>query len=203
MKAGTTVLRLTPSLRADFLRFFDHDSGTAFRDNPGWAKCYCHFYHVPKAIAWDGFDAAANRTAMSARIDAAEMEGFLAYSGGEVVGWLNAQPMHKLPHCMARMGNPPPPLDVPPWQAAAIVCFVIAPQSRRRGIARTLLGAALSSFTTRGIRVVDAFPFRVGDSTAPADHYHGPPALFREAGFAVLSDHENVTVMRKRLVPPN
>ncbi len=198
-----TVLRMAPSRRDDFLRFFDHEGGPAFRDNPGWAKCYCHYYHVPKAIAWDSFDAAANRTAMSARIDVAEMEGFLAYAGGEVVGWLNAQPLHKLPHCMARMGIPAPPLDVPPCFAAAVVCFVIAPQRRRQGIARALLEGALTSFASRGIRVVDAFPFKAGESTSPSDHYHGPPSLFSETGFTVLSDHEAVTVMRKRLASPN
>jgi hypothetical protein len=90
------VERLTPARRDDFLQFFDHERGPAFADNPEWAKCYCHFYHLPKAIAWETLDATANRTAMKARIDASEMEGFLAYAGGEVVGWLNAQPYHKL-----------------------------------------------------------------------------------------------------------
>lgn len=198
-----TVLRLTPARRDDFLRFFDHERGAAFADNPEWAKCYCHYYHVPKAVPWSGFDAIANRKAMAARIDAAEMEGFLAYAEGVVVGWLNAQPMHRLPHCCARMGIAPPPLDVPPHDAAAIVCFVVAPQWRRRGVARALLDAALLSFAARGVRIVDAFPFKVGDGEGrcdtPTDHYHGPPALFRDAGFTVLSDHEHVTVMRRHL----
>jgi ribosomal protein S18 acetylase RimI-like enzyme len=105
--------------------------------------------------------------------------------------------------CMPRIGVPPPPLDVPPYFAAAIVCFVIAPRWRRRGVARTLLDAALSSFAARGIRVVDAFPFNAGDSTTPSDHYHGPQSLFRAAGFTVLSDYKNVTVMRKRLALPH
>lgn len=194
-----SVERLTPARRDDFLRFFDHERGAAFADNPGWAKCYCHFYQVPKAIRWDTLDAAANRTAMVARIDASEMDGFLAYAGGVVVGWLNAQPQHKLPHCAARMGIPAPRLDVAPSEAAAVVCFVIAPSWRRRGVARTLLSAALSSFAGRGIRVVDAFPFKAAASTAPADHYHGPKALFAEAGFEVLAEHKDLTVMRKRL----
>ncbi len=197
-----TVERLVPARRDDFLRFFDHERGAAFADNPAWAKCYCHYYHVPKEIAWDSFDAPANRTAMAARIDAAEMEGFLGYAEGRVVGWLNAQPLSKLPHCFARIGIPAPPQDVPPHCAAAIVCFVVAPQWRRHGVARELLAAALASFAARGLRVVDAFPFKSGASTAPTDHYHGPPALFLAAGFTVLSDHTDVTVMRKRLVPP-
>ena len=195
------VERLNAARRDDFLGFFDHERGPAFADNPGWAKCYCHFYHVPKAIRWPSLDAMANRTAMTARIESSEMDGFLAYADGEVVGWLNAQPYAKLPHCAARMGIPPPPLPVPAHEAAAIVCFVIAPSWRRRGVARSLLAGALASFAARGVRVVDAFPFKAGASTVPARHYHGPPSLFREAGFAVLAGHATLTVMRKHLDP--
>ena len=203
MSKGLTIERLTPARHDDFLRFFDHERGPAFADNPGWAKCYCHFYHVPKVINWEGLDGNANRAAMSARIEAAEMDGFLAYAAGEVVGWMNAQPMIKMPHCIPRMGIPAPPLDVPPQSAAAIVCFVIAPAWRRRGVARALVDGALASFEARGIRVVDAFPFNAGNSTTATDHYHGPQALFREAGFDVLAKHKNLTVMRKHLRSPD
>ena len=202
MAAALTIERLTPARRDDFLRFFDHERGPAFADNPEWAKCYCHFYHVPKAIPWTGLDGNANRTAMTARIEAAEMDGFLAYANGEVVGWLNAQPLSKLPHCMARMGIAAPPVDVPAQSVAAIVCFVVAPSWRRRGVARALLRGALASFAARGIRIVDAFPFNAGASTNATDHYHGPPSLFRDAGFEVLAVHKDMTVMRKRLGLP-
>jgi ribosomal protein S18 acetylase RimI-like enzyme len=203
MRAEFIIERLTPARRDDFLIFFDHEHGRAFSDNPSWAKCYCHFYHVSKAIAWKRLDGNANRTAMAARIEAAEMDGFLAYAAGEVVGWLNAQPLSKLPHCMARIGISAPRLDVPPQSAAAIVCFVIAPAWRRRGVARALLAGALGSFEARGIRVVDAFPFKAGRSTAAADHYHGPLSLFRASGFDVLSEHKDLTVMRKRFALPH
>ena len=198
MTAKIGVERVTPARRDDFLRFFDHERGPAFADNPEWAKCYCHFYHVPKAIAWKRLDGVANRTAMTARIEAAEMDGFLAYSADEVVGWLNAQPLTRLPHCFARMGIAPPRQEAAPECTAAIVCFVIAPSWRHRGVARALLAGALASFEARGIRVVDAFPFKSGDSTAASDHYHGPLSLFRDAGFEVLAEHKNLTVMRKR-----
>jgi len=193
------VERLTPAMRDDYLRFFDHERGAAFSDNPEWARCYCHFYEVPKALPWQSFTADQNRTAITARIDAGEMEGFLAFAGDEVVGWLNAQPRHKLVHCWQRLGVEPTPLDVPPAEAAVIVCFVVAPQWRRRGVARALLDGALASFARRGIRVVDAFPFRAEPSVLPADHYHGPASLFRAAGFEAIGESANVTVMRMLL----
>jgi GNAT superfamily N-acetyltransferase len=193
------VKPLSPPLRDDFLRLFDHERGAAFADNPEWAKCYCHYYQVPKAIAWSTLAATQNRTAMCSRIEVGEMEGFLAYDDGEAVGWLNAQPRSKLPHCFARMDIEPTPLPCAPYEAAVIVCFVVAPARRRQGIAQELLTAALASFTARGFRLIDAFPFKAGDSVAAADHYHGPLSLFLAAGFAELRQDESLTVVRKHL----
>ena len=194
-----TIRPLSPALVDDFLGFFDHECGPAFADNPQWAKCYCHFYEVPLAIEWGSLAASDNRVSMRARIETGEMEGFLAYEGADVVGWMNAQPRHKLPHCFARLGAAPTPLPCPPHEAAVIVCFVISPQRRRSGIARTLLSGGLASLAARGIRLVDAFPFKAGKSAAPADHYHGPQSLFLAEGFTVLREDENLSVLRKGL----
>ncbi len=189
----------TPALGADFLRFFDHERGAAFADNPEWAKCYCHFYHVPRVIDWPSLSASQNRTAMQARIEVGAMEGFLAFDGAEVIGWINAQSRDALPHCFDRMKIEPTPLPCAVFEAAVIVCFVVAPKRRRQGISRALLAGALESFAARGFRVVDAFPFKSADSDLAADHYHGALSLFLEQGFAVLREDETMTAVRKLL----
>ena len=198
--ASVHVEALTPARRDDYLRFFDHERGAAFTDNPKWAKCYCHYYHVPKSMDWGLFDASANRIAMASRIDVSEMEGFLAYAADEVVGWLNAQPLHKLPHCWTRMGVEPPTMALPSSDVAAIVCFVIAPSWRRRGVARALLEHAIDAFARRGIRRVYAFPFRrgVGDER-PTAHYHGPETLFRECGFVEAFVTDSIALLTREL----
>lgn len=193
------VKALGPALIEDFLRFFDHERGPAFADNPEWAKCYCHFYEVPVAIDWSSLSAAQNRVAMRSRIEVGEMEGFLAFAGDEPVGWLNAQPRHKLPHCFDRMRVAPTPLPCAACEAAAIVCFIIAPAWRRRGVARALLAEALASLASRGLKLVDAFPFKAGDSQRGADHYHGARSMFAAAGFAPIDETDAMTVMRKFL----
>lgn len=194
------VERLTPERAGDYLRFFDHERGPAFADNPEWAKCYCHYYEVPTALTWSDFDGTANRLAMTARIATGEMEGYLAYAGDDVVGWMNAQPYHKLRHACARMRIAPPDLPVPPHNAAAIVCFVIAPAHRRQGVARALLAAALDDFAARGLAIVDAFPWHAGPGdTKATDHYHGTQSMFANAGFERIATHDNVTVMRRAL----
>ncbi|HTI49203.1 MAG TPA: GNAT family N-acetyltransferase [Casimicrobiaceae bacterium] len=200
--APLAIERLTPSRRDDYLRFFDHERGPAFRDNPDWARCYCHYHQVSPALDWEALDADANRVAMAARIDCAEMEGYLAYRAGEVVGWLNAQPRNRLRHCDARIGVDGVALPVSEHEAAAIVCFVVPAHERRGGIARALLAGALADLARRGIRIVDAYPRNADTSDAPGrDHYRGPRALFAAHGFADIGGNERVRVLRKRLTP--
>ena len=193
------VASLLPSRRDDFLAFFHHEHGRAFADNPAWAACYCHCFHAAPALDFDTLAATANRTAIAARIEVGEMEGFLASDAdGRVVGWLNAQPRHKLPHCFARLGIEAPPIDVPAHDAAVVLCFVVDPALRRRGIGGALLAHALEAFRARGVRLVDAFP-SLDDAASPSAHFRGPRALFDAFGFEAIARHDRFAVMRKRL----
>lgn len=194
------IERLAPRFGDAYLAFFDHERGAAFADNPEWAKCYCHYYEVPVALTWSDFDGAANRLAMRARIATGEMEGYLAFEGDDVVGWMNAQSYAKLRHACARMRIAAPPLPVPAHDAAAIVCFVIPPTHRKRGIAKALLAHGLADLAARGFALVDAFPWNAeADSTADTDHYHGTMSMFAAQGFTTLAMHDTLTVVRKSL----
>jgi GNAT superfamily N-acetyltransferase len=197
--SDVVILPLVPARADGFLRFFDHERGPAFADNSEWAKCYCHYYEVPCALDWPSLSATDNRVAMRARIEVGEMEGFLACEDDVVVGWMNAQPRPKLRHCFDRMRIAPTQLPCRDFEAAAIVCFVVAPEHRRCGIAHALLAGGLTALAARGIKVVDAFPFKAGDSETAADHYHGPLSMFLASGFAVLREDDHVTVVRKLL----
>jgi hypothetical protein len=66
-------------------------------------------------------------------------------------------------------------------------------------VARALLAHALDALAARGLKLVDAFPFKAGDSAGAADHYHGPLSLYLAHGFSVLGETAEVSVCRRML----
>jgi GNAT superfamily N-acetyltransferase len=181
---------LTPERRADYLDFFDR---RAFTDNPKWASCYCHYPHADHhRIEWARRSGADNRAAVDARIAAARMSGWLAYAGGQAIGWCNAGPRSA---AVGLVDTPDPLAD----RIASIACFVIAPAWRGRGVARALLAAACDGLAARGFEWVEAYPLR-DERASPAAQHLGPLALYRAAGFDTIGAGDGRTVtVRKRL----
>ncbi len=68
------VKALTPSLRDDFLFFFDH---VVFPDNPEWSDCYCSAYHFANK------GKAESRRQASSLLEEDRIHGFLAYDNGK------------------------------------------------------------------------------------------------------------------------
>lgn len=127
------VRALVPELLPDFLKFFD---GTAFSDNPKWSSCYCQcFYEAHRVVQWSERTAPENRARACERIDGGLIQGYLAYSDGSPVGWCNAAPRTLL-HALD--DQPIPDAE----QIGAIICFLVEPNHRGRGVARQLLEAA-------------------------------------------------------------
>lgn len=164
---------LSPSRMGDFLAFFD---GEAFIDNPKWSSCYCQcFYEDHRTVRWVDRSAVQNRARAVERVDASEMQGLLAYHDGKVVGWCNAAPRPLL-HA----------LDVEPvahaGRVGTIVCFLVAPQARGRGVATALLQAACAGLQARGLDRVEANPRT--QTSKDAENHYGPLAMYLAAGFA-------------------
>ena len=173
-----TIDPLVPGSAAAFFRFFD---GEAFADNPEWASCYCRFPFFDHARGgWDEQSAADNRSGTAARIARRNMQGYLARAEGQVVGWVNAGPSRLYPP--DNLGGAALTGD----RIGHILCFVVAPSWRRRGVARALLDAACEGLKIQGMTHAQANPRR-GASGDAANH-HGPLALYLEAGFEVMGE---------------
>ena len=63
----------------------------------------------------------------------------------------------------------------------AVVCFVIDPAHRRKGVARALLARVLEDAARGGIRAVEAYPS--SRARTEGGHFHGPLALYESFGF--------------------
>ncbi len=178
------VKELTPSLKDDFLLFFDH---VAFADNPDWNDCYCSLYHFPNQ------GKAESRRVASSLVAEAKMHGFLAYDGGKPVGWCNAAPRTRYPALHWLMGSGP---DV--WErVGSIVCFVVASSHRNQGIASHLLNAACKKFSQEGLEFAEAYPVKKPESAAY--NFPGPLSMYLKAGFVTHRDADWYLVVRKRL----
>lgn len=183
--AEVEIRPVTPDQHDEILRYFDL---VAYADNPNWAKCYC----MERLV--DDYDTRTkdrNRAARSELIRSARANGLVAYRLGRVVGWCHAAPKDEL-------------LRVEGGREAdlgAIVCFVVAPDSRRQGIATLLLGAALEHLRERGLRAVEAYPWagEVDRARWPWINYVGPLAMYQKAGFEIVSRHADFYTVRRDL----
>jgi ribosomal protein S18 acetylase RimI-like enzyme len=109
---------------------------------------------------------------------------------GRVVGWCHAAPKPEI-------------LNVPGDRAAdvgAIVCFVVAPDQRRQGIATQLLDAALDHLRSRGMKTAEAYPWNEVDSAKWVwSQYVGPLSMYLKAGFEVAERREDFSIVRRSL----
>lgn len=179
------VRELTPSLRDDFLSFFDH---VAFADNPDWGDCYCALYHFPNLGNKD-----ENRRTASSFIDERKLHGFLAYDDGKPVGWCNAASRNNYPALHWLMGAGPDRWE----RVGSIVCFVVAASHRNAGVASLLLNAACEWFFREGLEWAEAYP--VKEPKAACYNFPGPLSMYLKAGFSKHRDADWYEVVRKRL----
>jgi GNAT superfamily N-acetyltransferase len=187
---GLVVRPLTHELLDDWLAFFDTDG---FADNPDWSDCYCQWFHVDDDTVWQARTGEQNREAAIESINTRRMHGYLAYLDGRPVGWCHAAPRSSLP----RIANDPELARGDGERVGSIVCFLIAAQARRQGVATQLLDAACAGFRHLGFTVAEAYPSAVAASDA--SHYHGPLELYLRAGFHEYGRAGDFVIVRRDL----
>lgn len=170
------IVSITPDRAGDVISFFDRD---AFAGNPAWGSCYCMAYFLAgdaPSPTWQ-----ENREAIRGRVEQGTVTGTLAYVDGVLAGWCNATARSELPR--RSTGDD---LGV-----CSVVCFVLSPPYRCHGISRQLLTAAIEQAGEQGFRSMEAYPVR--EPRDAGDAFRGTLALFKEAGFGVVSE-EPLTV---------
>jgi GNAT superfamily N-acetyltransferase len=176
---------VSPDQHDAVMHYFDM---VAYADNPNWSKCYCMERLVDD---YESRTKDQNRASRSELMRSAKANGLVAYRLGRVVGWCHAAPKSELKSVPGEAAS-----DV-----GAIVCFVVAPDQRRQGIATQLLERAIEHLRSRGMKMVEAYP-NAGDvepSRWVWAQYVGPLSMYQKAGFEIAETHDDFCIVRKKL----
>lgn len=190
------VRELKPELLNDYLRFFDQ----AFSDYPDWAGCYCGFYHTP-GNNWDTSAEAGqqHRATRSEQISRGKAQGLLAYIDGDPVGWCNAQPRTNF----ANMRGYAVAVTDTNEAVGSIMCFLVKPGNRGRGVCTALLNAAVGKFRRDGLRIAEGYPTtnpsKTGGIPWAEENYKGPLNVYLKNGFSIHRQLERFAIVRKQL----
>lgn len=180
---------LTPSRWPDFEKLFGKSGA--------YGGCWCMWWRS-KRSEFEKRGGSGNRRAMKRIVDAGTIPGILAYHGRAPVAWCSIAPRKDFAS-LNRSRVLKPLDDTPVW---SIVCFFVARDYRGRGIALSLIKAAVGYARKQGARVVEAYPTlpRKG-RLPPVSSYMGLPALFERAGFVECARPSAGKVILRRFLP--
>jgi len=170
-----SIVPLTPARIGDLAMLFDQGG------DPKW--CWCMYFRV-RGLNWTNSSAERNRdglTTATRTLDPDRAPGLVAYRDDEVVGWVSLGPREdyeRLAHSTVMR----PVDDTPVW---SIVCFVVGRHSRKQGVARAMLDAAIDYARDHGATTLEAYPTDTSDGRRlpAADAYRGTLSMFEQAGF--------------------
>lgn len=189
-----TIKSLSEETLADYLYFFDE---VAFTDNPEWAGCYCTFNHFGKNELDEftalNYDASYTRQKASEYVKKGILQGYLAYEGEEMVGWLSANKKATYERLFADEDVSTDEDD----HIKSVACFTISPKHRQQGVASALLEHAVAQARKEGYQFLEAYP-----DTGHKDcymNYHGFKLMFEKHGFETFKELSKCAIMRKSL----
>lgn len=170
-----TIQKLIPAMLPLWLDFFDT---RAFTDHPGWAACYCRYYHFGKTEAeWGQCSAEENRSCSAEMIEEGKMCGYVALCEGKIVGWCNVNDKKAYAALEQQEGEE---------KILAITCFIIDPFHRHKGLAKSLLEKIMTDAHTEGYQSIEAEPPKKSDN--PYSNYKGPLKMYKQKGFSEIKD---------------
>jgi GNAT superfamily N-acetyltransferase len=191
-----TIKKLDKNLLNDFLRYFDN---IAFADHKEWSNCYCTYFHCDRNYVklWDEGKVEGDRNYAIELIENGKMQGYMAYKDNNAVGWCNANDKTNLPYLVDRTEL----WDINEYSLwiKSIVCFLIAPEMRGKGIATKLLEQACKDAEKDGYEYIEAYP-RINENGVYMNYY-GPYHMYEKNGFSLLRQFEQDCIVRKCLVP--
>jgi len=183
-----TCKALSPALMEDYLYFFDN---MIFTENPDWENCYCYSFHFTgTAGQWNKKN---NREAVKRLISSGDMTGYMAYKSDRIVGWCNVNDRRNFQRLRMQYEID----EDSTLKICSIVCFVIAPDQRKKGIASELLDHVIRDRSRADWDLLEAYPAK--NETSCEHNYKGPLNMYLKKGFSIISEHNNYYIVRKDL----
>lgn len=192
------IKKLTPDLTEDYLHFFEND---AHKDNKDEDRCYCVCWCSDDHRKGQNFSSPEKRRAYAVRyVGDGSIRGYLAYCGGKVVGWCNANDKAKCLNCISwlRFMAPVGAADLSPGaKVKSVFCFAIAPEMKRQGVATKLLARVCEDAENDGYEYLEAYPNK--EFVSVFRDFMGPYGLYQKAGFTIHKELGQIFVVRKYL----
>ena len=178
------VHALTPERWTDFVELFERRGPRGgYRNAPAYG-CWCMWWRN-RALE----HGEPKKRAMRRIVQAGREPGLLAYSGGEVIGWISVAPREQYQALLASPQYRPQEDEPRVW---SIVCFTVDKNARGEGVSETLLAAAVEHAFERGASAVEAYPH-----LEKRDDYMGHVELFRAQGFQPVREKSKRAIVRR------
>ena len=141
---------------------------------PGGRGCVCMVYRN------SSLDMPGRIAHMRALCESEPGPGVLAYVGGEVAAWCSVAPKSTY-RALVNSRTIPHVQDEGAW---SVVCFVVRPGFRRRGLMHQLLDGAVRHAHAMGATALEGYPVDPGgERTDQTSGYVGTVQLFEAHGF--------------------
>jgi GNAT superfamily N-acetyltransferase len=187
-KASWEFHALTPKRWADFEELFGPHGATG--------GCWCMWWRLTNK-EFDAQKGERNRRAMKATVDSGRVPGILAYHEGHAVGWCSVAPREEFPRLeRSRLLKP-----VDGQRVWSVVCFFVAKEYRRRGVAKRLLKAAVEYARGQRGLILEGYAVEPKAGKMPdLFAYHGPASLYKSVGFKEVARRSKTRPMMRFLV---
>lgn len=140
--------------------------------------CWCVHYRFARAAMPKDRKAALKKLAKGD-----PPPGLIAYAGKEPVGWISLGPRKDF----AKLATSPVMKavdEIPVW---SVICFVVPPAHRGKGIAHELLEGAIAFARKRKVGMLEAYPVDKRERSNAMSMFFGAASMFRKAGFKEIA----------------
>ncbi len=197
-KEDIKVYKLGKDMAEDYIHYFDN---RAFLDGDREKGCYCVWHHwtdkheYERSLMPENERSYCKRNYAKELIQNGKLNGFAAVYENQIIGFLNADIKDHY-FRLSKEHNPNSWVGTDANdKILSVVCFIVAPDMRRKGIAKALLSYACQYAGGNGYDYVEGYPpqgeFTIHDCG-------GSVSMYINHGFKIINVPDGI-IARKKL----